>query len=445
MEARDAAVSGQGRKPRPARCVARQGAPTRAAVGALAALMLVLADCGSSSHGGPSAATATVTATRDTAFCGAVTTFTTSIVSPTNAHSSLSSSVVPAIERTQRALATMRADAPGAIRSDVDRVATVWSPVFSALLAGARQPGSTPPASFPAQAQKATSVLFGPAGEAIGAWARAHCPGYPSRTASANGRAMSSPTASAPSASPTSSGPPSGRPSSWPAVVAEVMVDVAPRTSVPLEAPRVLPAAGGLPNSALVRAASPTDYGVSLHDCPAPLPLNDPGIGAGSCGSMAALYGDFAGHAYSSATAALSALSQRLTGELHPPAGCTSISHVQLAPGLEATLYSGPAPRGNCLVVWQEGEWTFTLAGDLNGGLGGDASEPWTAVAHDIVSYLDRHLLAETHGSFSCEMGGDGLHSGLAWVRGDDVYMASAYHGAIPALALAIAMARYPG
>lgn len=208
------------------------------------------------------------------------------------------------------------------------------------------------------------------------------------------------------------------------------MAYVAARTAFPLAAPRSLPSAGTAPlaNSATARAGD--YYSVSLYACPSALPLNNPGVGTGACGSMANVYGSFSGHAYSSTATALASLPSPI-----PPGGCRATSRVTLQAGVVATVYSSPQ-GGNCEVVWHEGEWSFALDGDLSAG-------SWSTVAHQIVSYLDQHLLPETHGSFSCDIAPDGLHSAAHWVVGHDVYGAGTYHGAISTLALTIAMAPY--
>ena len=225
------------------------------------------------------------------------------------------------------------------------------------------------------------------------------------------------------------------------------MAWVSPRTQVPLLAPtRMAWPSGAGPNSAQA-LASPTSYSVSLFDCPQPLPLNDPQVGTGLCGAMASIYGSFGGRSYPSRTAALQAVQANAAA----PAGCPDTRLVVLQPtspglrpGITATLYYGPQPQGNCLAVWNDGEWTFLLEGDLNGGIGGDSMEPWTDLARRIVSYLDRHRLPKTHGVFDCDLAPDGLHTGVSWALGQDVYSAGLYHGAVRSLGLITAMAPYP-
>lgn len=117
-----------------------------------------------------------------------------------------------------------------------------------------------------------------------------------------------------------------------------------------------------------------------------------------------------------------------------------------LPPGIVATLYTDPSTPRNCEAVWDEGDWRFEVTGDLNGGTPVSVgTEPWQRVAASIVSYLDSHLLPRTHGSFECDIAADGLHTGLYWALGRNVYNAGTYHVATPAIALATAMAPYPG
>ena len=113
------------------------------------------------------------------------------------------------------------------------------------------------------------------------------------------GLALPAPTAAArPATSATIAGTSAtDTPADWPAVVAEAMNYAQRRTSVPPEAPRALPRAGPVPSSAQV-SARPSEYSVALYGCRSALPVNHPGIGVGTCGTMADYYGYFQGNAY---------------------------------------------------------------------------------------------------------------------------------------------------
>jgi hypothetical protein len=228
---------------------------------------------------------------------------------------------------------------------------------------------------------------------------------------------------------------------SWPAVISEAVSYARTRTAVPLMAPARLPAAGPAPNSALVHAGG-SYYSVALYACAAALPVNNPGIGSGTCSAMASIYGAFGGNTYRSAAAAVASLPEPSAADR---AGCPDATRVTLPAGIVATLYTDPAAHRNCEAIWREGAWRFELTGDLNGGTGGDGTEPWPGVAAGIISYLASHHLPRTPGFLESDIAGDGLHTGLYWALGRDVYSASTYHGATPAISLAIAMTRYPG
>ncbi len=49
------------------------------------------------------------------------------------------------------------------------------------------------------------------------------------------------------------------------------------------------------------------------------------------------------------------------------------------------------------------------------------------------------------HGFLESDIAADGLHTGLYWALGRDLYYVGTYHGAKPAISLAIAMTGYPG
>ncbi|GEM_PF-2552984 len=225
----------------------------------------------------------------------------------------------------------------------------------------------------------------------------------------------------------------------WPKVVQEAMAYVRPRAHVPLEAPRWLPSAGGVPNSAQAYAGQ--YYGVALYRCPAPLPVNSPGVGTGRCGAMASYYGYFQGHRYPTARTAVSAL-PNASASL---AGCTRTARATLSPGVVAEVHSGGTGGGDCAVTWSHRGWQFQLTGDLGNGQGSGRAAPWHQVAASILGYLAHHALPPGPGVLQCDMAGDGLHTGLYWVEGSDLYVASAYHSALAAISLAEAMAPYPG
>ncbi len=154
------------------------------------AALLLLAGCGASGPVSPPPGSVKV---GRAAFCAAAKAVATGLVG-TGGPQALSAKTVPAIEKMQGALATMRAGAPAPIRSDVAQVTTAWSPVLADVVAGAKHPGQKPPASFAHEGSRAVSVLLGAPGTAIGAWADAHCPGYATTTPTA----LSTPTASSP-------------------------------------------------------------------------------------------------------------------------------------------------------------------------------------------------------------------------------------------------------
>ncbi|MHB8244296.1 MAG: hypothetical protein ACYDGN_02925 [Acidimicrobiales bacterium] len=148
--------------------------------------LLLAAGCG----GGKSVSTPGHPKVDTAAFCVATKMVVAGLVG--RGSQALSPKTVPAIEKVQEALATMRAGAPAPIRSDVDQVVTVWSPLVAELLAGAKHPGSKPPASFERDGNKAIKVLFGVPGTAIGVWAGAHCPGYATQGSGVSGAVKAS-------------------------------------------------------------------------------------------------------------------------------------------------------------------------------------------------------------------------------------------------------------
>jgi hypothetical protein len=233
-----------------------------------------------------------------------------------------------------------------------------------------------------------------------------------------------------------------------PKLIVSAMAYAAPRTHVPLEAPRTLPThnpAALVANSAVVVAAART-YQVTLKDCSPPLPLNSRAMSSpsGSCNFQMALFGSFGARAYRSGEAALAALATQIVTDERPFSECTAKSRVQLADGIASTVSTwGPASgeAGPCQATWQARDWTFIISGmtpDL--WVGG----PWTTTANQIIAYVASHALPG-RGEMVAVNAGDGLITTLTWASGPVEYNTFAYHGALPAVEMAAAMAPYPG
>jgi len=232
---------------------------------------------------------------------------------------------------------------------------------------------------------------------------------------------------------------PSGLPG-WLPVVAAAMADVG-TPPLPLLAPMGFSVEASAPNSATV-ARSPRGYEVSLFTCPAPLPVNSPGIGSGTCGAMDDVYGGFGGTAYPSAAAAAAALPTAPVA----PAGCSATSTAEASGGgltVLATLWQSPSAK-ICQVSWRSGAWTFVLEGDLGEGNAGNGTVAWTDVAASMLSQLARAPLPGEPGVVSADVAPDGIHTTCSFVLGTDLYTASAFHQATEALALTGTLLPYP-
>ncbi len=222
----------------------------------------------------------------------------------------------------------------------------------------------------------------------------------------------------------------------WPPLVSQAMAYIEPRTAAVAEAPSQLPASSLMANSADA-AAIDSSYAVSLYHCPSPLPLNDPGVGNGSCGDLADVYGAFSGKTFPDPAVAAAAQASTLNSA-SPECPGASQSKVQLSPGgPSATLYE--VDGQGCMATWTHGGWTFILAGDLYSGSG----TIWKAVASQIANYTTTNPLPGDDGLLSCDIAPDGVHTSLYWTTGPSLYGASAYHGSIPAIELAESMLPY--
>ncbi len=224
---------------------------------------------------------------------------------------------------------------------------------------------------------------------------------------------------------------------SWPPLVSQAMAYIQPRSAALEEAPSQLPTSS-LPANSADASTTASSYTVSLYRCPAPLPLNDPGVGNGSCGDLADVYGAFSGQTYPDPAIAGAAVASVL-GSASPACPTATTTKIPLSPGgPEATLYT--IGQEGCKATWALGGWTYVLTGDLSG----ESGSSWEAVASLIASYTASNPLPGSTGVLSCDIAPDGVHTSLFWAAGSSVYSAGVYHGSLPAIGLAEAMLPYP-
>lgn len=236
----------------------------------------------------------------------------------------------------------------------------------------------------------------------------------------------------------------------WPRVLVTVMGYVAPRTHVPLEAPRPLPAerwslANGAvqtaPNTARAEAKS-RSYDVSLFNCPQAFSLTSARFEQ-RCGQfIVAIYGSFGGSSYASPSSALAALSATQKAAARRPGGCSGTKYVRLPSGAEAEVFTSRPTGANCLAHWDQRGWELVLTGFFASVNGWGA---WPGTADQLARYVTKHGLPASRGLLYCDIAGDGLPTTLIWANGDQTYTTSMYHSAIGAIEMADAMAPYPG
>jgi hypothetical protein len=227
---------------------------------------------------------------------------------------------------------------------------------------------------------------------------------------------------------------------SWPPLILAAMGRVPNTTSVPLQAPKLLPASSVEPNSAKVTTSSST-YRVALYGCPSALPVNSAGVGTGTCGEMASFYGGFGGEAYVSAAAAAAAMTTDASEAAPPQPGGTRSTTAGLGHGVSATLWSRPG-AGNCDASWRQQGWRFVLTGEVTAAT--DSAGSWTAVATSLVDQVAATRLPGTAGVLVVDNAPDGEHTSVFWQEGADVYSGGLYHGADMSVALTVELAPYP-
>ncbi len=223
----------------------------------------------------------------------------------------------------------------------------------------------------------------------------------------------------------------------WPPLISQAMTYIRARSNTPEEAPSQLPTSSAMANSADASATA-SSYAVSLYGCPSPLPLNGPGIGNGSCGDLADVYGTFSGQTYPDPAIANSAVGSILTNAA-PTCPNAVTSKIPLSPtGPAATLYS--VGQEGCKATWALAGWSYVITGAFSSASGSS----WEAVASQIASYTAANPLPGSTGVLSADIAPDGVHTSLFWSIGSGVFSATAYHGALPAMQLAEAMLPYP-
>ena len=241
-----------------------------------------------------------------------------------------------------------------------------------------------------------------------------------------------------PSPSPSSS--PSPSPSSsptvpgFPAVIVAAMNYLSGRTTVPLQAPTILPDQPSTPPyvSAVVRAQSDS-YVVDLQLTTTALPVNSPLITSGVNSAISSFYASFGGQRFTSPSAARAAV-QGITC-----APCASLTtgptgSVVLGSGVTALAY-GTAGGSPALLRWVESGWSYEVYGDPT---------MTVQIAKQLVSYIQTQPLPASQGGLSVDAAADGLHTLMAWSKANLVYTAGAYHQYQIAVPLADGMRQYP-
>ena len=141
-----------------------------------------------------------------------------------------------------------------------------------------------------------------------------------------------------------------------PAPITTAARPIETRTSVPFEAPFVLP-----PSLSATAKVARNNYSVSLFACPTLLPYDTPAIGNGACAGASHRFGSFGGEREASASAARAVVRK----DVARPPGCPT----------GRTLTRHPAPTGRvvevgaagtgsvCALTWEQGSWTVEVVG----------------------------------------------------------------------------------
>lgn len=186
-------------------------------------------------------------------------------------------------------------------------------------------------------------------------------------------------------------------------------------------------------------SSSATSYSVDLQWANKELPTDSPKLSQPPNTGLGQVVGSFGGTLFSSHSIALNQLYRNKTsmGDIAP-------SYIAPPKNVkEKPVYLGHGIEGEALQVqddpileWHEGDWTLQVT-DM-------PTHDEIPTAKRIVTYLNSHLLPETHGVFGVNLAGDGEHTSAEWVYGNEVYSCSDYHYALQAAEMAVSMRVYP-
>lgn len=194
-----------------------------------------------------------------------------------------------------------------------------------------------------------------------------------------------------------------------PAPIKTAARSIEARTSVPFEAPFVLP-----PSLSATAKVASNHYSVSLFECPGLLPFDTKAIGNGACAGAARRFGSFGGERQASASAARAVVRK----DVARPPGCPTDRKLIRQPALNSSVVQVVvAGTGSvCAFTWQHGRWTVEVVDEIT------SREVTTAVLTPMEQLTHWSTLPGTAGVLVTDKTAAGVHVLARWSRRSSVY-----------------------
>lgn len=204
---------------------------------------------------------------------------------------------------------------------------------------------------------------------------------------------------------------------------------LAPHESMPLLAPFTIS-----PNLSATATVTKSGYKVRLYRCNSQLPLNSPEIAQPpNCSGLAPYIGEFGGTHYPTAATAKLRLS---SSQSQHPGSCgpntTSSQKVSLAQGVLGVLDSTKDASGYCEMRFQFKGWSVLISGAALYSISEAKRE-----GLGVIDQMAKIRLPAKNGVVTIQTAGDGNHTWLTWLLGQDLYTVSGYHSTSSAFVMA--------
>ncbi|MGH9110136.1 MAG: hypothetical protein ACRDY3_11860 [Acidimicrobiales bacterium] len=194
-----------------------------------------------------------------------------------------------------------------------------------------------------------------------------------------------------------------------PAPIKAAARSIETKTSVPFEAPFILP-----PSLSGTATVARNHYSVSLFECPGLLPFDTEAIGNGACAGAAHRFGSFGGERQASASAARTVVRT----DVARPSGCpTGRKLIRQRVLYGNVVQIGVTSTGSvCAFRWKYAGWTVEFVGEIT------SREVTAAVLMPMIQLAHSSGLPSSAGVLIMDKAADGVHVLARWSFGSTVY-----------------------